>query len=260
MPYATIFLAGGALSSCYDTAKKEPKNTIKNKMAAYHYRRNVYRKVRRLRRAHHLAGGGLLLIAVLAVGGGVYIWQQISATPPAPASKPQSLGIYTGVPKKLYSNEIFSFTSSKDWQYSQEASLRPHRYIFYSSTSKGLVDYELRVYLNEFPENNPVNYILPVTVQAGRLMPQPASARCSSLPPVTKSNNFVPKKYQNITFLCDNASSRQVAGAGIEGGSYEIPLYNTQGKLQKIGLFFTDHSAGYRPETFKEIVESFKLK
>lgn len=225
-------------------------------MPQYHHNANVYRQLRRWRRAHRVLMVPLFIIVLVSVGGGVYIWQQISGETDTPQTKQVSLGYYAGVPKKQYSNEVFSFTSGKEWLFIREASNSQGKFVFYNHLN-GITKYELKVFVNSVSEmEKPVNFIQPINVKNGSLEPDSMSPKCE--PPSTK--NPPKRSFMGVSYLCRDESSSEVIGAGIAGGSYEIPLYNSQGTLQKVSLFFTDHNQSFQPEIFQEIIREFRLK
>lgn len=226
-------------------------------MTAYHYSSNVHKKLKRRRKIHNTLLVPLVALSFLLVGGGVYIWQQISQEQPNPETKQVSLGYYTGVPKKPYNNEVFSFLSTTDWLFIRESSAPPTRYVYYSHAN-GITEYELTITVNNpNPYKKAVHYIVPITVQSGALVPGMSSNRCDTR---EVGGRDVVRQYQGVTYYCDIDSSGEIYAAGIAGGSYEIPLYDGKGRLQKTSFFMVDHTSGQSPEIFKEVLASFKLK
>lgn len=225
-------------------------------MAKYYYKKNFHKQTRKLKRAQTHLYIGLTAILVAVSGLGVYVWQQISVDNTIQQVSPVKLGVYNGIPRKEYVNEMFSFSSTTEWTFIREASSPPNRYVFYNHIN-GITQYELTVYVDNIP-SQPVGYITPVIVKDQKIIPGITSQRCGA--DIKNRNGSVPMNFEDVKYSCDLVNSQQKIGAGVKGGGYAIPLYNSQGKLMHVGLFFTDHSPGYRPEVFNEVLANFKLR
>ena len=198
------------------------------------------------------------MVLVVGTGVGVYVWQQANMSQTTQSIKPVSLGYYSGVPKKQYSNEHFSFTSEKEWLFIREASIPPHKYVYYNHINN-ITQYELTIYVNDVPSQQPVNYVTPVSVQEGKIVPSSISKKCNL--DEKKRNGYATKKFENVSYICDlQENSFERIGAGIPGGSYAIPYYSSRGNLNTVGFFFSNHSTNMYPELLNDILTSFKLK
>lgn len=227
-------------------------------MATYHHRVNVHRRDRLQRRARLILAIPLLAILLLVVGGGVYIYQQLSQDDQVPQkSRPVTLGYYAGSPKRLVTNELFSFESTKEWQLSRETSRLPYSYV-YTSQIDGFVEYELVITLNSQRTEEPVNYVAPIIVKEGKLEIQKISPRCDSNKKPKPDNEL--QEYEGVKFTCAVLSSKEVMAAAVVGGNYNIPLYNSRGGLVTVNIFFRNHTDTYQPDPFSQVVSSFRLK
>lgn len=224
-------------------------------MVSYYLKANSYKRMRRLRRTHRLLTAMLVLLLLSLVGGGVYVWQQTTAKGGPAAVLSTSKTYYPGTPKKLYTNEKFSFESSKNWQYSRDDSDVTSKFVFYD-TKDNIIRYELDVYVGKIPADLQVSYMMPVTVAAGVMSPQRMSQKCYDTfqkPPV------LIEEFGNVKFNCEKVSSKEVIGAGVVGGSYAIPMYTPSGALKQVAFTFIDHSSTPFEDYFAEILKSFKL-
>ena len=225
-------------------------------MATYYHKKSLYKNLTRWQKTHNLALTSLVAFMVIATGLGVYLWQQFSPDPGPQKIEPVKLGAYAGTPQIEYINEQFSFKSVKEWLYIRESSIPPHKYVYYNHINN-ITQYEITVYVDNIP-SQPVGYITPVSVQDSRLVPDLTSPRCGQ--DIKNGNGYVPMVYQEVSYQCDLVNSQEKIAAGIKRGSYSIPMYDSEGKLKHIGVYFTDHSPGYRPEIFNEILSSLKLR
>ncbi len=195
----------------------------------------------------------MLLIGSMA---GVYLWQQTNIKQAPAVITPVKLGTYAGTPVKEYMNETFSFKTTTEWQFIRENSTPPQKYVYYNHIDN-ITQYEIVVYIDAIPAK-PVGFITPVTVQGSKIIPGTTSPRCGQ--DIKIRNGSVPMIYEEVKFECDLVNSQERFAAGVQRGSYSIPLYDSQGKLRNIGVYFTDHSPNYRPEIFNEFLASFKLR
>jgi hypothetical protein len=98
-----------------------------------------------------------------------------------------------------------------------------------------------------------------VTVKGGKLAAGTVSPHCDSgtKHPTTES---VPQEYMDVKFQCSTAPSKNLIATGVVGGGYEIPLYNSKGRLMNVTLAFNnDKEQGSQNDVFVDIVNSFKL-
>lgn len=225
-------------------------------MATYHHKKSLYKSLSRWHRTHNLALIALVAFLVLATGLGVYLWQQFEPASGPQKIEPVKLGAYAGTPQFEYTNEQFSFKSVKEWVFIREASIPPHKYVYYNHINN-ITQYELTIYIENVP-SQPVGYITPVTVQNSKIVPETTSPRCGQ--DVKVRNGWVPMVYEEVSYQCDLVNSQERIAAGVKPGSYSIPLYASDGRLKNLGFYFNDHSPGYRPEIFNEVLTSLRLK
>jgi hypothetical protein len=225
-------------------------------MAEYYYKKSIHKQTRKLNRTQRNMYMTLTLVLVFVSGLGVYIWQQISVDNTIQQVSPVKLGAYNGIPRKEYVNEVFSFSSTTDWLFIREASSPPNKYVYYNHLSN-ITQFELTIYVNNVPFQ-PVGYITPVTIKEGKIIPGLTSPKCGQ--DIKNRNGSIPMVFESVKYDCDLVHSQEKIGAGVQGGSYAIQLYSSTGKLTQVGMYFIDHSPGYKPEIFNEVLTNFKLR
>lgn len=229
-------------------------------MPGYYHKANPHRHNRNWRRAHRTILAIIFVALILGVGVGVYVWQQSSVNQPPTETKLVNGGYYDAKPRYAYDNEIFHFESSEPWQFSREASTTGTKYIYYSQKN-GIIRHELDIFFDKSLNGQAVNYILPVAVQNGVIKSQAASPNCDEKTPNPENSAPpIPQVYNNVKFICERGETKESIAAGVVGGGYDIPLYDSKGELRIVNLRLSDHTNASYVDLFKEIVDSFKLK
>ena len=155
--------------------------------------------------------------------------------------------------------------SAKDWD------ARYHSYQWNSQDHKSAGRW-FRVYVDTIPQDQAVNYLLPVTVQDGSMVMGQVSDNCvnftkGAIPedqrPVNVSitQSIIPSRWALVDFLCDNASvSHQVVGASSSAAINTVILSGpTQGQ-HKYYFMFDDNNISPDFGMFERILGSFTPK
>jgi len=201
-----------------------------------------------------------LIFLVLILGGvASYFWLTSNAKNTTVAIQSPNKTYYNGTPEHVIQNDQYSFKSVADWQFSpEESSLNKEVYF---TQENGLIEYELDIYLNKPPNDLSVNYILPVNVSNNQMKPLTFSGRCSGN--VSKSGippNTLSMQYLGTSYVCAVRGSGEKAAAGLVGGSYNIPLTNSNKQAVVLNFVFTNDSSSYFGQIFQEILQTFQLK
>ncbi len=227
-------------------------------MRGYYYKKNLNRRVKRWERAHRVFLVGFIVVLLAVVAVGVYVWQQSSIKETAVENQKKVTETYYGNPKHQYDSGKFYFESSYEWQFSRPASQLPNKYVYYSSHN-GLIQYELDIYMDKTIGNLPVKYIIPVTIPHGKIVSQEVSPRCKFKGDGKPTQAVYPQQYAGVKFFCDVIGSEEFVAAGVVGGSYDLPLYDSKGSLSYVGISLKDQSDRNYTDVLKQIVDSFKL-
>jgi hypothetical protein len=233
-------------------------------MPSYNYKTNRHKSEKRWSRAKRLILGVILILLLAATGAAVYFWQSQGGPQDKVVIQPATSKYYSGNPKRVYENDQFKFESAAQWQLSREESNGATKYIFFKQ-SNGLIEYELDILFDKSASDKAVNYIMPVSIVGNKLKTGPLSDRCGNpiiqkapknqRPPLTLA-----QQYQGVNYICDVLGSKEVAAAGLSGGSYNIPLHSPKGSIVNVNFLFVNDTSSSFAGTFKEVLESFTLK
>jgi hypothetical protein len=102
---------------------------------------------------------------------------------------------------------------------------------------------------------------MPVTFnrEKDQLIASPMSPRCYK-PGSNINAESVPQEFNGVKFQCTTSQSKDILATGIVGGSYEIQLYNSKGRLNPVGFTLQASSTNSnKQDLLTDIVQSFKL-
>ena len=170
------------------------------------------------------------------------------------------------------SEPTFSLRLPGTWKETERNTDARYRSVKWDYQAKGGIGRWLKVYIDNIPEDYSVTYVMPVSAEGNKLIPEGISDHCSQFTPGAKkpgdnspstssSSERIPSSWQGVRFLCDGAH----------------PLYQRVGTSSKAGLntisvtgattgthryFFVYDDAYYNPDytIFTTILDSFRAK
>lgn len=101
---------------------------------------------------------------------------------------------------------------------------------------------------------------MPVTVIAGMINATDTSNYCAADKKNMQNQSAFTYIYKGVTVTCDPHPSKELYAAGVVGGSYSIPLYNSKGELHQVVMTFVNHKTRQDASVFIEVAENFKLR
>ncbi len=137
-------------------------------------------------------------------------------------------------------------------------------YYSYVSTEKNYENRLLKVYVDIFPSDLPLNRLLPVTVVSGKLSPGVISDNCRSFTDDSAEGANVQKgtlataKWQGASFTCNFAADQNITGTASAEEGYGVTMTGPKGVPHK--YFFTYTDLNVRPDSqfLSEAIKSFQ--
>lgn len=228
----------------------------------------MYTATKRHKKRRGIAGFFLIVLVVLVCLSGIVWWFFVRSTGSQTTSINSTLtqNIAVEAEKKKHSTEFYSLELPMTWE--AKGKHRPTSdsvYFEYQNTEKNFDNRGLRVYVDVFPADLPINHLLPITVVGSMLIPAVVSDDCAdfSSPPSSKANaqkqDFIQAKWQGVTFTCDlKKLDRKTATASAEEG-YGVSVANSKGVVHKFFFVFIDRNVQPDHQFLAEVIKSFKV-
>lgn len=173
--------------------------------------------------------------------------------------------VATVTPKTtVFSTDLFSISLPDGWAANGKKSPYSNQsyYEFQNNRSNNLGGI-LRVYVDLYPSDYPVAYILPVTVTGNKMIADKLSGNCatfSGVPPNLSGNpnayiNWT-AKWQGVSFTCDMSSAHTAGTASIQEG-YGVTIKSSNGSNHKYFLEYNDSNSNPNYQVFIDAVTSF---
>ena len=221
-------------------------------MVDYHYDENVHRRLRKRRRFKVAAWAlaGTLVVAVALV-----IWDGLrSDTTVSVQTPPQTRAAI--IEQAVFDEEPFRLTADSTWR---KIESREQTDYHYQSFSDNLVRRDLRIYVNFVPSEFAVTYVLPIEVEANRLIPLTISPHCKSLVPDKKSPRDQTTEWAGVRFLCDPDSTAYVVATSHNQSGYSTVVKNGE-NANRFFFVYRDLEPEPRLETFANLLRNFEAK
>jgi hypothetical protein len=164
-----------------------------------------------------------------------------------------------------FTTAFFKISLPKTWE--EKGRQNPFSYEVFYLYQNNQSNYDnrwLRVYVDVFPKDLPLNRLLPVTVVNGKLSPGVLSDECTAFTdaPVVGANGqkaaFAPAKWQGVSFTCNFASAQNLTGTASAEEGYGISMTGSKSGTHK--YFFTYSDFNVRPDYqfLSEALKSFQ--
>lgn len=224
-------------------------------MVDYHYDTNNYKRLTRRRRRFAFAGAAALLI-LLVIGYVIYD----GLTAPTNVSEPIATEVTLGeaTEQKVFEKPTYTLTTDPTWT---EIEVRNNRYdsSTYHSIEDGLVKRELTIYVNGYPNELPVTYVLPVEIQGDEVTPLALSPKCNELQERKNNKRDVQLSWAGVEFLCDPDLNAFVAAASHNETGYGLEIAGTLSDATYT-FVYKDFEAVAQPIVFQELLRDFQAK
>ncbi|HSX17940.1 MAG TPA: hypothetical protein VLE51_01115 [Candidatus Saccharimonadales bacterium] len=232
-------------------------------MPDYYYNSRKYKNLKRRHKARRYILTFLLILLIIGAAVAFYKWQNSKSLTSQPiVVKPATKSYYSGSPKRVYQSDLFKFESATDWQLSREESIGTSKYVYFKQTNN-IILYEFDILFDKSLNGKPVNYIMPLVVDNGKIKTEAMSDRCGDKI-VAQSGNSAPNtmamQLSGVSFICAVKGSTEKGAAGLVGGGYDITLKNSRAQPVVVNFSFVNNSSSYFAGTFKEVLESFTLR
>lgn len=166
---------------------------------------------------------------------------------------------------KDFTTPYFKISLPTSWE--DKGRQNPFSYEVYYLYQNGQKDYDnrwLRVYVDVFPRDLPLNRLLPVTLLNGKLSPGVLSDDCTAFTdaPVAGANGAKPTsvaaKWQGVNFMCNFGTAQNLTGTASAEEGYAITMTGPSGGTHK--YFFTYSDFNVRPDYqfLSEALKSFQ--
>jgi hypothetical protein len=139
--------------------------------------------------------------------------------------------------------------------------------VFYEfqSTQKDYDNRWLRVYVDTFPKDYPLNRLMPISIVENRIVPGALSDECSSFTGApldartgqTGGQNWT-AKWQGIDFICDMTKASNKSGTASAEEGYGVKLRSGDGVPRKYFFVYIDQNIRPDYQIFTDALKSFK--
>lgn len=122
----------------------------------------------------------------------------------------------------------------------------------------------IRVFVDTFPQNYPINSVIAITNSDNKLSSGESSGDCSVFPgapkydPKTNPTGIWPTKWQGISFTCDIARPLNQTGAASVTTGYGQKLTSPSGKTHTYFLVYIDHTSRPDNSVFGDAINTFQ--
>ncbi len=222
-------------------------------MVDYHYDENVYRRPRKQRRWKVAAWA---LAGTLAVAIALVIWDGLKSDTTVTVLTPPQQTQGVSIEQAVFDEEPFRLTADSSWR---KISSREQTDYHYQSVSDDLVRRDLRVYVDNIPPEFAITYVLPIEVDANKVIPLTISPPCRNLVKDKKSKRDQLTTWAGVDFLCDPDSTAYIVGTSHNEMSYGTVVKNGANQ-HKFFFVYRDLEPEPRMEIFSNLLRNFEAK
>lgn len=167
---------------------------------------------------------------------------------------------------KDISTDLFRISLPTTWEaLGKKNPFSDEVYYEFQSTQKDFDNRWLRVYVDTFPKDYPLNRLMPINIVEGRVVPGTLSDECSSFtgaPLDARTGQATGQnwtaKWQGTDFICDMTKASNKSGtASIEEG-YGVMIKSGDGTKHKYFFVYIDQNIRPEYQIFTDALKSFK--
>jgi hypothetical protein len=219
---------------------------------------------------HKIFLGFIFIIIPLIVLFTVLAWYVLFRDDSNSASFTKS-GVEVAVVKPEYKdfiNQFFKISLPGTWaDLGRKNPYSNQVYYEFQNTQKDFDNRWLRVYIDVFPLDFPINRLMPITIVNNKIIPDTVSDECSTFTgaPISGSNKQLAAqtwsaRYKNINFTCDMANLRNYVGTASITQGYATTLVNKDGSTHKYFFVYIDHNIHPEFSIFSDTLKSFETQ
>jgi len=225
-------------------------------MVDYHYDDNLPKTMARWSRLK-IAIISLLLLVLLITG--YILVDSIRSKSSITQIQPTTSTLGSLVEQKIFDEKGFKFIADTTWERIPPVDDRYNAFR-YRSITQGLVKRQFTVYVNSFPGEYPVPYVLPIEISGNKLTPLAVSPNCTTFQPDKKNKRDVQLSWAGVSFLCDPDSGISEVAASHNKTGYKISLSSKSGQNNKFFFVYRDDEPIPKLGIFNELLLTFEAK
>lgn len=212
----------------------------------------------------------IFIVFILFVVLALIIWYIFIRNNDSSSSNFSKVGVEVAEVKpetKVITNELFKMTFPTTWELNGKKNPYSNQvYYEYQNKLKNYDNRMLKVYVDVFPSDFPINKLLPISVINNKIIPNELSEDCHTFngAPMALNDGQVKAstwhaKWQGVSFICDMQSLQQnnVGTASLEEG-YGVTIANKNGNKHKYFFVYIDHNVRPEYSIMKNAIESFE--
>lgn len=137
-------------------------------------------------------------------------------------------------------------------------------YYEYQNTAKNYDNRYLRIYVDKYPADLPINKLLPVTAVNNTLVPAVVSEDCSSFSmpanqkPATPKPDFIAAKWQGVSFTCDLKQTDNKVGTASAEEGYGATVQGSNGEKHRYFFVYIERNVRADYQFLPTVIKSFK--
>lgn len=167
---------------------------------------------------------------------------------------------------KDFVNELYKISLPTSWTYNGlKNPFSDQLYDEYQNMAKDYENRWIRIYIDVFPADFAIDRLLPVSVSDNAIIPGSVSNDCKTFegaPFSPRGSNIGADtweaNWQNVSFICNIATSLNYIGATSKEEGYGITLLSQNGQSHEYFFLYIDHNAHPEYTTFTDALKSFE--
>ncbi len=222
----------------------------------------MYRANRRYRKHATFLRFVLVVLPLLLIIA-LFVWWFFLKSDESSSTNFEKIGTrrIESTPTKVFTTPFYKVTLPATWKDNgRKNPFSDEVYYEYQNTQKNYENQWLRIYVDTFRRDLPINRILPVTVSNNQIIPGAISDDCTSFTDAPKNSQNAANwaaKWQGVSFVCDIASAENTTGTVSPDEGYSLTLTGSKGSHE---YFFAYTDFNIRPnfQLLSDALKSFE--
>lgn len=162
---------------------------------------------------------------------------------------------------RVFDEKLFRFETDDTWErVDTKQEFERYNALTYRSRSNGLSVRELTIFVDEYPDDYELTYVLPVEIRDNEIEPFNISPRCDQLIKGDRLNgNSVPVNWAGVDFMCDPDRGEYLVGAVHNETGYGLRIAGTN-SVHRYFFLYNDLDSSPQLGTFSSILRTFRSK
>lgn len=205
-----------------------------------------------------------LMVAFMLVGAFWYVFLRDNTSSSASFVKREVKENNFKVKTKTITTEYFKINLPLTWENNGRLNPFSNQVYYELQDKKPKADSKyLRIYVDVFPKDYPVNEVLMISNDGSRLISAELSGNCTTLPGAPKhqvgtSIDSWDTNYKGIKFTCDIANPYSQVGAISEQLGYGQRMKGASGATHEYFFVYIDRSSRPDSTTFSDAINTFQ--